>query len=110
MTASRRTRKPWWQDLARRILTALLTSPNISPCLQSGCGSGASCPTIYSMRDRPPICAASGKARDGCLFDLEGESVQPAVLQWFINHIETFAPAVQREERQQCYATILALQ
>jgi hypothetical protein len=36
--------------------------------------------------------------------------VQPAVLQWFINHIETFAPAVQREERQQFYATVLALQ
>jgi len=36
--------------------------------------------------------------------------VPPAALQWFINHIETFAPAVQREERQQFYATILALQ
>ena len=36
--------------------------------------------------------------------------MQPAALQWFISHIETFAPAVQREERQQCYATILALQ
>ena len=34
----------------------------------------------------------------------------PAALQWFINYIETFAPAVQREERQQLYATILALQ
>jgi len=36
--------------------------------------------------------------------------VQPAVLQWFISHIETFAPAAQREERQQCDATIRALQ
>jgi hypothetical protein len=36
--------------------------------------------------------------------------VQPVVLQWFISHIETFAPAAQREERQQFYATILALQ
>jgi len=36
--------------------------------------------------------------------------VQPAVLQWFISHIETFAPAAQREERQQFYATLLALQ
>jgi hypothetical protein len=36
--------------------------------------------------------------------------VQPAVLQWFISHIETFAPAVQREERQQFYATLVALQ
>lgn len=34
----------------------------------------------------------------------------PAVLQWFINHIDTFAPAAQREERQQFYATLLALQ
>ena len=34
----------------------------------------------------------------------------PAVLQWFISHIETFAPAAQREERQQFYATVLALQ
>ena len=36
--------------------------------------------------------------------------MQPAVLQWFISHIETFAPVAQREERQQFYATILALQ
>ena len=36
--------------------------------------------------------------------------MQPAVLQWFISHIETFAPAAQREERQQFYATLLALQ
>ena len=36
--------------------------------------------------------------------------MQPVVLQWFISHIETFAPAAQREERQQFYATILALQ
>lgn len=36
--------------------------------------------------------------------------MQPAVLQWFISHIETFAPVTQREERQQFYATILALQ
>jgi hypothetical protein len=36
--------------------------------------------------------------------------VQPAVLQWFISHIETFAPAGQRQERQQFYATLLALQ
>jgi hypothetical protein len=36
--------------------------------------------------------------------------VQPAVLQWFISHIETFAPAAHYEERQQFYATLLALQ
>lgn len=36
--------------------------------------------------------------------------MQPAVLQWFISQIETFAPMVQREERQQLYAAILALQ
>ena len=36
--------------------------------------------------------------------------MQPAVLQWFIGHIETFAPVAQREARQQFYATILALQ
>ena len=36
--------------------------------------------------------------------------VQPAVLQWFISYIDTFAPTAQREERQQFYATILALQ
>src|SRR5262245_45129374 len=36
--------------------------------------------------------------------------VQPAVLQWFISHIETFAPAAQREERQQFYTALLALQ
>jgi hypothetical protein len=35
--------------------------------------------------------------------------VQPAVLQWFMNQIETFAPPVQREERQQLYADIVAL-
>src|SRR2546428_12144616 len=38
------------------------------------------------------------------------QRVQPVVLQWFISHIETFAPAAQREERQQFYATLLALQ
>jgi hypothetical protein len=37
-------------------------------------------------------------------------SVQPAALQWFIGQIETFAPVGQREERQQLYAAILALQ
>ena len=36
--------------------------------------------------------------------------MQPAVLQWFISHIETFAPVAQRQERQQFYATIQALQ
>jgi hypothetical protein len=36
--------------------------------------------------------------------------VQPAVLQWFISHIESFAPAAQHEERQQLYAAVLALQ
>jgi len=35
--------------------------------------------------------------------------VQPAVLQWFISQIEAFAPAAQREERQQFYAAVLAL-
>src|SRR5262249_9492388 len=32
--------------------------------------------------------------------------VQPTVLQWFMSQIETFAPAAQREERQQLYADI----
>lgn len=36
--------------------------------------------------------------------------MQPAVLPWFINHIESFAPVAQRQERQQFYATLLALQ
>ena len=36
--------------------------------------------------------------------------MQPAVLQWFIRYIETLAPAAQREERQQFYATLQALQ
>lgn len=36
--------------------------------------------------------------------------MQPAVRQWFISHIETFAPMAQRQERQQFYAAILALQ
>jgi hypothetical protein len=36
--------------------------------------------------------------------------VQPAVLQWLISQIEAFAPVVQREERQQLYAALLALQ
>ena len=36
--------------------------------------------------------------------------MQPAVLQWFISHIETFAPVARREERQQFYTAILALQ
>ena len=40
----------------------------------------------------------------------KGHTVPPAVLQWFINHIDTFAPAAQREERQQFYTTLLALQ
>jgi hypothetical protein len=35
--------------------------------------------------------------------------VQPAVLQWFVSQIETFAPAAQGEERQQLYADIGAL-
>lgn len=35
--------------------------------------------------------------------------MQPAVLQWFISQIETFAPAAQREARQQLYADIGAL-
>jgi hypothetical protein len=35
--------------------------------------------------------------------------VQPAVLQWFTTQIESFAPAAQREERQQLYADIGAL-
>jgi hypothetical protein len=35
--------------------------------------------------------------------------MQPAVLQWFISQIETFAPAAQGEERQQLYADIRAL-
>ena len=35
--------------------------------------------------------------------------MQPAVLQWFMSQIETFAPAAQREERQQLYADIGAL-
>jgi hypothetical protein len=35
--------------------------------------------------------------------------VQPAVLQWFMRQIETFAPAAQREERQQLYAEVEAL-
>lgn len=35
--------------------------------------------------------------------------MQPAVLQWFMRQIETFAPAAQREERQQLYADIGAL-
>jgi hypothetical protein len=35
--------------------------------------------------------------------------VQPAVLQWFTSQIETFAPAAQREKRQQLYADIGAL-
>jgi len=39
-----------------------------------------------------------------------GHGVQPAVLQWFISHIEACAPVGQREERQQFYATLLALQ
>lgn len=40
----------------------------------------------------------------------KGHTVPPAVLPWFISHIETFAPAAQREERQQLYAAIRALQ
>lgn len=36
--------------------------------------------------------------------------MQPAVLQWFIGHIETFAPVEQGQERQQFYAHLLALQ
>src|SRR5262245_18350030 len=36
-------------------------------------------------------------------------SVQPAVLQRFRSQIDTFAPAAQREERQQLYADIGAL-
>jgi hypothetical protein len=35
--------------------------------------------------------------------------VQPTVLQWFMSQIDTFAPAAQREERQQLYADIKAL-
>ena len=35
--------------------------------------------------------------------------MQPAVLQWFMSQIETFAPAAQREERQQLCADIGAL-
>ena len=35
--------------------------------------------------------------------------MQPPVLQWFMSQIETFAPAAQREERQQLYADIGAL-
>jgi len=35
--------------------------------------------------------------------------VQPTVLQWFMSQIETFAPAAQREERQQLYAALGAL-
>ena len=35
--------------------------------------------------------------------------MQPTVLQWFMSQIETFAPAAQREERQQLYADIGAL-
>jgi hypothetical protein len=35
--------------------------------------------------------------------------VQPAVLQWFRSQIDTFAPAAQREERQQLYVDIGAL-
>ena len=35
--------------------------------------------------------------------------MQPAVLQWFISQIETFAPAAWREERRQLYADIGAL-
>ena len=34
----------------------------------------------------------------------------PAVLPWFISHIEAFAPAAWRAERQQLYAALLALQ
>ena len=36
--------------------------------------------------------------------------MQPAVLQWFISHIEVFAPAAWHAERQQFYATLPALQ
>ena len=35
--------------------------------------------------------------------------VQPAVLQWFISHVETFAPAAQREEREERYRSIIAM-
>ena len=35
--------------------------------------------------------------------------MQPAVLQWFMSQIDTFAPAAQREARQQLYADIGAL-
>src|SRR5439155_3697446 len=54
----------------------------------------------------------SGLRRTAVLRDqaIRRHRVQPAVLQWFISHIETFAPAAQREERQQFYATLLALQ
>jgi len=41
---------------------------------------------------------------------MRGHRVQPAVLPWFISQIEAFAPAVQQAERQQFYATLLALQ
>jgi len=34
---------------------------------------------------------------------------QPAVLQWFKNQIDMFAPAAQRAEREQCYATLRTL-